>query len=234
MTTAADATSLPDKVWVVVPAFNEERRIGRVLDDLLPVASHIVVVDDGSWDRTSVVAQQCGCTVLRHAINRGQGAALQTGIAYSLLEGAQFIVTFDADGQHCAADLPAMLAPVMAGEVDVTLGSRFLTNSSNVPPLRRLVLRAGRLFTWATSGLRLSDCHNGFRVLSRHAAERIHLRQDRMAHASELYDQIRAASLSYKEIPVSIRYTAETLAKGQGIHNSASILFQYLFGKLTR
>lgn len=221
-------------VFIVIPAFNEASRIGPVLQELRQLYQQVIVVDDGSTDGTATVAEQHDCVLLRHSINRGQGAALQTGIAYSLRRGAGFLVTFDADGQHQAADIAKMLAPVVGGEVDVTLGSRFLGSSSNVPFVRRLVLQAARVFTWLTSGLYLSDCHNGFRVLSRAAAEKIKLRQDRMAHASEFYDQIRLAQLTYKEVSVSIRYTPETLAKGQSLSNSVNILFNYLFGKVSR
>ncbi len=221
-------------VFIVVPAYNEASRLGPVIAELREEFPMVVVVDDGSTDETSRVAQENGCLVLRHAINRGQGAALQTGITYSLRQGARFIVTFDADGQHGVSDLPAILAPVIRGEVDIVLGSRFLATGSNVPPSRRLLLRVARLFTWVASGMHLTDCHNGLRAFSRRAAQKIHLRQDRMAHASELYDQIRAERLSYKEVAVSIRYNAETLAKGQGALNSVSILFHYFFGKVLR
>ena len=223
-------------VFIVVPAFNEGGRIEQVLADLGDLYGRVVVVDDGSTDCTSRLVGGGSSTILRHAINRGQGAALQTGMTYSLSQGARFVVTFDADGQHQVADIPAMLEPVTSGEVDVALGSRFLgqDSNSNVPLLRSWMLRAGRWFTWFTSGLYLTDCHNGFRAFSRSAAERIDLRQDRMAHASELYDQIRAAGLTVREVPVSIRYTAETLAKGQSLANSVNILIQYLLGKVPR
>ncbi len=221
------------RVFVVIPAFNEAPRLGAVADELRqerPDAT-LVVVDDGSTDETSDVALRHGCTTLRHAINRGQGAALETGIAYSLRQGADLVVTFDADGQHRAADLENMLAPVLAGEVDVTLGSRFLGGSAGVPRARRRLLRTARIFTWLLSGLRLTDCHNGFRVLSRRACQRIHLRQDRMAHASEFYDQLRRGQLSFREVPVACRYSAETLGKGQKAADALGIVFQYLFGR---
>jgi hypothetical protein len=243
---AIDSAAVPDTaatrsgnpkhagVWIVIPAFNEGKRLPLVLEGLLPGYRNITVVDDGSRDDTSEAARRYPVHVLRHRINRGQGAALQTGITYSLLQGAEAIVTFDADNQHQPADLPRMLAPVLRGECDVMLGSRFLGDSSNVPPGRRLLLRAARLVTWATSGLLLSDAHNGLRVLSRKAAEAIHLHQDRMAHASEIYDQISRARLTYREMPVTIRYTAETLAKGQSAGNAVNVLFHYLFGKLQK
>ncbi|HYE87265.1 MAG TPA: glycosyltransferase family 2 protein [Vicinamibacterales bacterium] len=222
------------KVFIVVPAFNEGHRLARVLDDLSRTGHYIVVVDDGSSDQTVEIGRRHGCYVLRHSFNRGQGAALQTGITFALREGADAIVTFDADGQHQTADMPALLEPVVSGRVDVALGNRFLSSRSNVPSARRVVLQLGRVFTWLTSGLRVGDCHNGYRALSRKAAAAISMKQDRMAHASEIYDQIKSAGLSYEEVPVTIRYSAETLAKGQKLSNSVSVLFQYLYGKIAQ
>lgn len=234
MVSTTNAKQPNDEVYFVIPAYNEATRIGRVLDDLRREYQHVIVIDDGSRDNTSHVARQHGCIVLRHSINRGQGAALQTGITFALSEGANYIVTFDADGQHLSSDLPAMLRPVIAGECDLTLGNRFMVSGTNIPPFRRLVLQAASLFTYFSSGLSLGDCHNGYRVFSRQAAQKIYLRQDRMAHASELYDQIRQAALTFQEVPVTIRYTEETLAKGQRLSNSLSLLFQYFYGKIAQ
>ena len=221
-------------VFIVVPAFNEGARLGNVLDELNRTGHRVVVVDDGSADQTAEVAQSHGCFVLRHAFNRGQGAALQTGVTFAVREGADVVVTFDADGQHQTADLPAMLSPILDGRCDVVLGNRFLNGQSNVPAVRKVVLQLGRVFTFLTSGLRVGDAHNGYRAFSRKAAMALHLKQDRMAHASEIYDQIRDSKLAYQEVPVTIRYTAETLAKGQKLSNSLSVLFQYLYGKITQ
>jgi glycosyltransferase involved in cell wall biosynthesis len=222
------------RIVVVVPAYNEAARLGGVLDRLARMRHEMVVVDDGSTDRTADVARRAGCYVLRHAFNRGQGAALQTGITFALREGADVIVTFDADGQHQTSDLPALLDPVLSGRSDVALGNRFLNGQSNVPPVRRVILQLGRLFTWLTSGVRVGDCHNGYRAFSRRGAAALALKQDRMAHASEIYDQIKQAGLAYEEVPVTIRYTAETLAKGQKLSNSLSVLFHYLYGKIAQ
>ena len=222
------------KVFIVVPAFNEGRRLANVLDDLSRTGHQIVIVDDGSRDQTVDVGRQHGCYVLRHSFNRGQGAALQTGMTFALREGADVIVTFDADGQHQTSDLPALLEPVLSARVDVALGNRFLSSRSNVPPARRVILQLGRLFTWLTSGVRVGDCHNGYRAFSRKGAAAISMKQDRMAHASEIYDQIKDAGLSFEEVPVTIRYSAETLAKGQKLSNSISVLFQYLYGKIAQ
>jgi glycosyltransferase involved in cell wall biosynthesis len=225
-------SAVPGRVFVVVPAYNEGKRLAHVIDDLASTGHAVVVVDDGSSDDTGAVAQARGCYVLRHILNRGQGAALQTGITFAVREGADYIVTFDADGQHQASEMAAMLAPIVDGRCDVTLGNRFLSGTSNVPALRKIVLHIARVVTYVMSGVRVGDTHNGYRALSRKAAQAIHLKQDRMAHASEIYDQILRAGLRFQEVPVSIRYSRETLAKGQRLSNSLSVLFQYMFGKL--
>jgi glycosyltransferase involved in cell wall biosynthesis len=220
--------------FIVIPAYNEASRLAAVLHGLSAYFPNVVVVDDGSHDATYAVASRFPVHVLRHPINRGAGAALQTGITYSLLHNARFIVTYDADGQHRPEDIERMLAPALTGEYDVVLGSRFLGQGSNPPRLRRMLLHAARGFTWLTSGLYLTDCHNGFRVLTRNAASQIQIAQDRMAHASELYDEIRRVKLKWTEVPVTIRYTADTMAKGQSNWGAVRILFQYLLGKIVQ
>ncbi|MEL6895806.1 MAG: glycosyltransferase family 2 protein, partial [Planctomycetota bacterium] len=141
--------------------------------------------------------------------------ALQTGIDFALSRGAQMMVTFDADGQHMASEIPSLAAPILAGDADVVLGSRFLGETIDMPRRRRWLLKFAILFTRLTNGLKLTDVHNGFRCLSADAARRIRIRQPRMAHASEILDQIARLGLRYQEVPVTIRYSQETLEKGQ-------------------
>jgi glycosyltransferase involved in cell wall biosynthesis len=218
----------PEDVWVVVAAYNEGARIGATLEGLCRRGYPVVVVDDGSHDDTAAVAARHPVWILRHALNRGQGAALQTGIDFALRQGAAVVVTFDADGQHDAADVEAVVRPVREGAADVALGSRFLGGAVGLPPARRLVLRLGVLFTWAFSGVRVSDTHNGFRALSAGAARRIRITHDRMAHASEILDQVRSLGLRYVEVPVTITYSRETLDKGQSSWNALRIAGQLL------
>jgi glycosyltransferase involved in cell wall biosynthesis len=221
-------------VWVVIPAFNEAAAIGSVIADLRAFASKIVVVDDGSVDGTADQAQEAGAIVLRHVINRGQGAALQTGIEYALRRGASAIVTFDSDGQHSPADVPTLVAPLRDGRADIVLGSRFLGSTESMPTLRRIVLHFAVLFTRIVSGLEVTDAHNGLRAFSRRAASAVHIQLDRMAHASELMDQIRRSGLVYTEVPVHVRYTEYSRQKGQrGVH-AVRIAFDYFIGKFVR
>lgn len=224
----------PPNLWVVVPAYNEGARLGATLDELLPRYPNVVVVDDGSRDDTHAVALSRGVWVLRHPINRGQGAALQTGIRFALLKGAGVIVTFDSDGQHDPADIPAIIAPVVNGTADVTLGSRFLGKTVGMPASRRIVLKLAVLFTRVVSRIRVTDTHNGFRAFSREAAQKVRIRQDRMAHASEILDEIKRRELRYEEVPVTIRYTAATLAKGQSSWNAVRIAWQFLVGRAVK
>jgi glycosyltransferase involved in cell wall biosynthesis len=223
-----------DGVWVVVAAYNEGRRLGDTLQSLCGYCANVVVVDDGSADDTRDVALGFPVWVLPHLINCGQGAALQTGIDFALQRGAQVVVTFDADGQHAPEEIEHLVAPVRAGEVEVALGSRFLGRAVGLPWTRWLVLKLGILFTWAFSGIRVTDTHNGFRALSRQAAGCIRITQNRMAHASEILDQVRRQGMRFCEVPVTIHYSNSTLAKGQSSWNALKIVGQLLFGRLIR
>ena len=225
--------SVDAAIWIVIAAYNESNRLATTLKS---IGNHawIVVVDDGSRDDTFKVACSFPVWVLRHSINCGQGAALQTGIDFALSQGADAVITFDADGQHDPADLPQMLQPVLSGQADVALGSRFLGRTANAPWTRRVLLQAAILFTRMTNGLKLTDTHNGFRAFSRRAAQTIRIRQPRMAHASEILDQIAKHRLSYVEVPVTIRYTAETMAKGQSSWDAFRITGHLLAGRFWR
>ncbi len=199
--------------WAVIPAYNEEKMIGSVIERLLPAVSNIVVVDDCSRDATREIAERAGAIALRHRLNRGQGASLQTGMTYALMHGADIIIHFDADGQHCVEDIPSLLGPLRAGVCDVVLGSRFLRfdTQQSIPITRKLLLQGGILFTTLFSGIRLTDTHNGLRAFSRSAALRIRITENQMAHASEILHEIVRLKLRTVEIPVTIRYTAYSL-----------------------
>ncbi|MFA7287099.1 MAG: glycosyltransferase family 2 protein [Patescibacteria group bacterium] len=211
------------RVVAVVPAYNCADTISEVVSGLLRQVQEVVVVDDCSSDTTASRAEAAGATVLRHRLNRGQGAALVTGTRYALTHGADVIVHTDADGQHDAGEVPRLLAALADNTVDVALGSRFLGEAIALPMPRRIVLRLGIVFTWLFSGLWLTDTNNGFRAMTRKAADEIQIRQDRMAHASEIVDEIARLNLSYVEVPVTIRYSAASLAQGQRSSNAIKI-----------
>jgi glycosyltransferase involved in cell wall biosynthesis len=216
------------KIVVVIPAHNEEKMIAEVVKEVRTVCPHVFVVDDGSSDRTAAAAFGAGAVTLRHSINRGQGAALQTGIAAALQAGAEAIVTFDADGQMLATDIPKLVSPIESGECDVVLGSRFISRSdlpaNKIPFLRTLTLKLALVFTQLTTGLKLTDTHNGLRVFSRRAADRVQIKCDRMAHASEILEIIGQEKFNYREVPVTIKYTAYSLKKGQRLSGAFRII----------
>src|SRR5438874_540239 len=177
-------------VWVICPAFNEAATIAGVVADLHRYRYNVVVVDDGSIDATRHVAARIATAVVAHPVNLGQGAALKTGIDYALSRGAEILVTFDADGQHRAEDIAGLMRALEQQSADFALGSRRLGQSRNVPFARRVFLFAATLFTAATTGLCLTDTHNGLRAFTRRGASALSLRQNRMAHASEILTDI--------------------------------------------
>lgn len=223
----------PRSVWVVIPAYNEARMIGEVVSGVRSLYPNVVVIDDASADRTAAAAAAAGAAVVRHPINLGQGAALQTGFEHALTNGAGFIVTFDADGQHHIEDVPAMVAALTDGQADIALGSRFLGKAVGMSQGRRQLLRAATLFTRLTTGLVLSDCHNGLRVLTAKAAATLVLRQNRMAHASEILAGIRRHRLRFIEMPVTISYTDYSREKGQTFGDAFVICRDLLAVKLS-
>lgn len=220
------------RIFVVIAAYNEANAIKSVVDRLMIKFPNVVVVDDGSSDGSEALVAASNAFLLRHITNRGQGAALQTGIQFALQKGADIIVTFDADGQHNEGDIDALVEPILRGECDVTFGSRFLGHAHNIPLSRRVILKIGILFTWVVSGVRVSDIHNGLRAFSRQAASSLHITMDRMAHASEMLDQIIRVGWRSREIPVNIYYSSESLAKGQSSWEAFKIASQVLLKKI--
>lgn len=221
-------------IIVVIPAYNEARVIGLVVSKVKELGYKVVVVDDGSSDNTTGIARQSGANVVRHFINRGQGAALQTGILFAQKLKADIIVTFDADDQHQVSEIKDVVAPLLLGEVDIVLGSRFLTNDNKISSLKRLVLK---LATWTTrlyTGIKITDTHNGFRAMNALTAQKIKINQDGMAHASEIIEEIKRNNLKYKEVPVTVNYTAYSIGKGQKLSNSFGIIWDLMISRLIK
>uniref|UniRef100_Q01XM1 Glycosyl transferase, family 2 n=1 Tax=Solibacter usitatus (strain Ellin6076) TaxID=234267 RepID=Q01XM1_SOLUE len=220
---------------MIVPAYNEGPVIQATVRDLLGAGYEVIIVDDGSQDGTAAV-RELPVVYIRHAINLGQGAALQTGMTYALRAGADIAVTFDADGQHDSRQIGRLLAPIIDGSADVVLGSRFLRkeDDAQVPLKKRILLRGGILVSWLLAGVRLSDTHNGFRALSRRALELVHIQENGFAHATELLEVIRKSGLRLVEVPTTVIYTEYSIRKGQHISNSVNIVFDLLLSKFFR
>jgi glycosyltransferase involved in cell wall biosynthesis len=214
-----------DDVWLVIPVYNEETVIADVVTHALQTFPKIVCVDDGSRDLSAERVAGTGAHLVRHPVNLGQGAALQTGITYALARGAQSIVMFDADGQHRVEDAEAMVAVVRSGEADVVLGSRFLHANETIPMIKRAALRTVVALSPTSRKLRLTDAHNGLRVFNREAAQRLRITMNGMAHASEIVGFLAASGLRVREVPVTILYTDYSKSKGQSLINGVNILF---------
>jgi glycosyltransferase involved in cell wall biosynthesis len=229
MSTWAAPQRLNDDVWLVVPLFNEAAVIADVVRGARVNFSNVVCVDDGSTDGSAAEAEAAGAVVVRHPVNLGQGAALQTGFEYALTHASmRWVVTFDADGQHQVSDVLEMLDKARTERLDVVFGSRFLDDRTDAGLLKKLVLRMAVGYTNLTTHTRLTDAHNGLRVISRDVVERVEITQNRMAHASELVQQIGGMDVRYAESPVHILYTDYSRAKGQSLWNAVNILAELI------
>ncbi len=231
------------KVAILMPAYNEGERLYKTVAALAARSAglhmlHLFLVDDGgaqAVDKQRLVsAAQFHVTLLRHPINLGQGAAIETARRAALSSPVAFdaYVTMDADGQHSPEDLNAFVVAIAAG-ADVAFGNRF-AGDSNVPTIRRAVLLGARLFERALTGLNLADAHNGYRAFSRRGLDCVRIEQSRMAHATEIKQRVAENDLKVVEVPVSIRYSAETLQKGQSSLGALQILRDLLYGYFFR
>jgi len=224
------------KTTILIPAWNEAEVVADVVKDLIKAGyKDIVVVDDGSTDNTQELAKKAGATVLRHIINRGQGAALKTGLKYCLDHGADIIVTFDADGQHQTKDIKKLIDPIKKGKYKAVLGSRFKGGLTKVPWHRKILLKGSILVQWIFYGMWLTDAHSGLRALHRDAAKKIQIRSDGMAHSHEFAEQIHKHKIPYIEVPIEVKYTEYSQRKGLGSYRQAfKVLFHMIKDKVIR
>lgn len=195
------------KIFCVIPAYNEEKNIVKVIKDVTPYVDEIVVVDDCSKDATAKLASETGVAVLSHIINRGQGASLQTGNEYALKNNADIIIHFDADDQFLASEIPDMLKPIINNKADIVFGSRFLGKETNFPFVKKyIIMPLAQIFSRTVLGVKLSDPQNGFRALSREAAQKIVIDNRQMAHASEIQVKAFQQKLRIAEVPITVIY----------------------------
>lgn len=223
------------RVFVLIPSFNE----ASIITDTIKSISgsyEVVLIDDASTDNTRQVVAHLPIYYLRHSINLGQGAALQTGMTFAYQQGADIVVHFDADGQHNPDDIPRFIDELERRKLDVLLGSRFLKpeDRQSVPFFKQVVLKVATFVNGIVTGLWLTDAHNGFRVMNRHSLSLIRLKENRMAHATEILSQIHRHHLKVGEISTHITYTSYSKAKGQSWLNSFNILFDLFINRYLR
>ncbi|MBW0016818.1 MAG: glycosyltransferase family 2 protein [Mycobacterium sp.] len=224
-------------IWIVVPAFNEAKVIGEVIADLRSVFDNVVCVDDGSTDDTGEIARRAGAHLVRHPINMGQGAAIQTGIEFARKQpGARIFATFDADGQHRVKDLGAMVDRLAMGDVDVVIGTRFAGAEGVKPPfLKRIVLRTAARLSRRGRRLGLTDTNNGLRVFNKKVADALDITMSGMSHANEIVMMIAENNWRVVEEPVEVLYTEYSKSKGQPLLNGVNIIFDgFLRGRMPR
>ncbi|MFA5029986.1 MAG: glycosyltransferase family 2 protein [Patescibacteria group bacterium] len=220
--------------FVVIPAFNEEKTLSRVLESVSQITPHIIVVDDGSTDLTYSIAVKSGARVYRHVINRGLGASLTTGIEAALLHGADAIITFDADGQHNAADIPRMIQLLEEDRADVVIGSRLLNKDEGMPVIRKAYNIVGNLITYVFFGMKVSDSQSGLRAFTSKSARLFKLRSNRMEVSSEFINEIKVNRLRYLEIPITPIYTQYSMSKGQGLFVGFKTLLKLIVLKILK
>ncbi|HEU5005126.1 MAG TPA: glycosyltransferase family 2 protein [Candidatus Saccharimonadales bacterium] len=222
-------------VYVVIPVYNEATVVGSVIEEVCKQYPNVVGVDDGSRDNSGEEIKKAGGILVQHAVNVGQGGALQTGIDYALKDKeAEYLVTYDADGQHSLKDVGHMLDVIQKEKVDIVLGSRFLGKTERLSPLKKVILKLAIQFSNHTSGLKLTDTHNGLRVFNRHFAENLNIQNPDFSHASEIIDKIARGNYKYCEVPVTIKYTDYSKAKGQSIFNAVNMGFDILLGRIIK
>jgi len=223
-------------VFVVIPSYNEHSVLRDTVAGVMQMGYDVVLVDDGSGIPAFEDVRGLRVHYLRHVINMGQGAALETGTQYALAQGADVIVHFDADGQHDPALIASLIEPIRAGEADVVLASRFLKpeDERGVPLAKRIALRVGVVVSWMFTRVWLSDTHNGFRALSRGAAEKIRLTENGFAHATEILSLVRDSGLRCREVAARTRYTEYSRSKGQSVFNGINIIVDLVIHRLMR
>jgi glycosyltransferase involved in cell wall biosynthesis len=219
------------KIFCVIPAYNEEKNIFQVVREVIDLVDVVVVVDDCSTDKTALLAKEAGAVVLHHSVNRFQGAALQTGNDYAIMNGADIIVHFDADGQFLANEIKSLTEPISSGEYDMVFGSRFLEKKSDLPFVKdKIIMPIARMVNYLFFGINFTDPQSGFRAMSRAAAETIQIEQDGMSHCSEILHKAFAKKLRIKEVPITVIYEEF----GQGFGGGFKIIKEFILNKLVR
>ncbi|KIU14464.1 MULTISPECIES: glycosyltransferase family 2 protein [Mycobacteriaceae] len=229
--------SLYRDVWIVIPAYNEASVIADVVADVRAVFPNVVCVDDGGRDDTGDRAFAAGAHVVRHPVNLGQGAAIQTGVEYARSRpGAEVFATFDADGQHRVKDVVRMIERLRTEELDIVIGTRFADQPpERMPILKRLLLPIVAKLSRSSRKLHLTDAHNGLRVFNKTVADGLNLTMNGMSHASEFVSLIVENRWRVAEQSVQILYTDYSMSKGQPLVNGVNIVVDGLLrGRLRR
>lgn len=224
------------KISIIIPAYNEAKRIVNVLQGLKETTAkikninfEIIVVDDGSSDNTFEIAKNSGVTVIRHPINRGTGATLVTGFEKAIQNKSDFVITIDADGQHDPGEIEQILKPVLKGEADMSIGSRFAGDNHKMPLFKKIGNAILNMITLTIYGYNCTDTQCGYRAFNRKTLEKMNLKIDRYGIMSEMLGEIKRNNLSLKEVPISTLYLDK--GKGTGFFDGIKIAFDLILGR---
>lgn len=222
-------------IFVIIPSYNEAEVIRQTVEEVLSEGFKVVVVDDCSTDNTKEILKNLPLFYIRHKINLGQGAALQTGIEFALRKGAEYFFTYDADGQHDCRDLAGMLDLMYQKKADIIFGSRFLSGSkTNISGSRSFVLNIARYINYLVSGILLSDAYNGLRLFNKKAGASIRISENKMAHATEIQMLVAKNKYIYAEFPNSVQYNEYSRRKGLRNRDGIKIFFEIILHKIFR
>jgi len=226
------------EISIVIPVYNESMVVKDVIEELKIKRpnDNIIAINDGSSDNSlEVLLSIKDIYVLSHDINLGQGAAIQTGIELARKLDSKYVVTFDSDGQHSPEDIETFYNEIEKNSLDIVIGSRFLENSnSNVSSFKKSFLKLSTLFTYLVSQIKLTDSHNGFRIINIRNNPKFEIEHNGMSHASEIVDLIRKLNMKYSEKSCTILYTDYSRAKGQSLWNSINIVLEIFIQRLTK
>ena len=221
-----------NKIIAVIPAYNEEKTIGNIIKQTQNYVNDVIVIDDGSSDKTNEIAKKSEAIVYRHFLNQGLGAALKTGIIAALKKQADIIITLDADGQHNPQDIPRIIKPILDQEVDFVIGSRITNNK--MPFKRRIYNKIANLITFFFFNIRVKDSQSGFRAFTKEAAQKIDIKTRGMEISSEIVREIKKNKLRIKEIPIQSIYTEYSLSKGQNFLKGVETFFRLILYKIIK
>lgn len=222
MTTTTPQIAAKD-ITAIIPALNEEISIGSIVIKTKRYAGHVIVVDDGSTDDTAEIAQLAGAEIISHAKNKGKGEALKTGFSAARNNGTKIIVTIDADGQHDPDEIPKVIAPILAMEADMVIGSRYL-NGNNIPFIRHMGQIVLDRMTNLNSGLHVTDTQSGFRAFGICVADVFRFNQNGLSIESEMLAEAAGAGLKIKEVDIGVRYDVDCSTENAVVHGAKVLI----------
>lgn len=222
-------------ILIILPAYNEAEVIGKVILDIQNEGYlNICLIDDGSTDHTNEIAQECNIKILTHPLNRGAGAAIQTGIEYAKNTEFQYAILIDSDGQHLPGDIVKLYKKMQESNADIIIGNRFSATDNSVPRKRLVYNQIANIFTNIFCKNKYEDTQSGFRLLSRRAIERLELKNRGFGFCSEMIIESEKLDLQIAETPIRVLYTKYSMNKGQnlrvGVRTARSILWRVFFG----